>query len=127
MRGYVMVGSSNLEESKAFYDAILAVIGIVSIYEDEVCVGYAHEGNSDVEFYITKPANGEPVTFGNGTQISFLTESTEEVDMFHKTALDLGAKNEGNPGFRPNDSDAYYAYIRDPDGNKICSYTSVNV
>ena len=127
MRGYVMVGSSNLKESKAFYDAILAVIGVVSIYEDEVCVGYAHEGNSDVEFYITKPANGEPVTFGNGTQISFLTESTEEVDMFHKTALDLGAKNEGNPGFRPNDSDAYYAYIRDPDGNKICSYTSVNV
>jgi len=127
MRGYVMVGSSNLKESKAFYDAILAVIGIVSIYEDEVCVGYAHEGNSDVEFYITRPANGEPVTFGNGTQISFLTESTEEVDMFHKTALDLGAKNEGNPGFRPNDSDAYYAYIRDPDGNKICSYTSVNV
>ena len=122
-----MVGSSNLKESKAFYDAILAVIGIVSIYEDEVCVGYAHEGNSDVEFYITRPANGEPVTFGNGTQISFLTESTEEVDMFHKTALDLGAKNEGNPGFRPNDSDAYYAYIRDPDGNKICSYTSVNV
>tara|TARA_B100001027_G_scaffold4996_1_gene3248 strand:- start:907 stop:1290 length:384 start_codon:yes stop_codon:yes gene_type:complete len=127
MRGYVMVGSTNLKESKAFYDAILAVIGVVSIYEDEVCVGYAHEGNSDVEFYITKPANGEPVTFGNGTQISFLTESTEEVDMFHKTALDLGAKNEGNPGFRPNDSDAYYAYIRDPDGNKICSYTSVNV
>tara|TARA_B100000941_G_scaffold271733_1_gene230691 strand:+ start:214 stop:597 length:384 start_codon:yes stop_codon:yes gene_type:complete len=127
MRGYVMVGSSNLKESKAFYDAILAVIGIVSIYEDEVCVGYAHEGNSDVEFYITRPANGEPVTFGNGTQISFLTESTEQVDMFHKTALDLGAKNEGNPGFRPNDSDAYYAYIRDPDGNKICSYTSVNV
>ena len=127
MRGYVMVGSTNLKESKAFYDAILAVIGVVSIYEDEVCVGYAHEGNSDVEFYITRPANGEPVTFGNGTQISFLTESTEEVDMFHKTALDLGAKNEGNPGFRPNDSDAYYAYIRDPDGNKICSYTSVNV
>ena len=39
MRGYVMVGSSNLKESKSFYDAVLAVIGIVSIYEDEVCVG----------------------------------------------------------------------------------------
>ena len=127
MKGYVMVGSSNLKASKAFYDEILAVLGMSSMYEDEVCIGYAHEGNADVEFYITKPANGEPVTFGNGTQISFLTESTEEVDMFHKTALDLGAKNEGNPGFRPSDSDAYYAYIRDPDGNKICSYTSVNV
>ena len=124
MRGYVMVGSSNLKESKSFYDAVLAVIGIISIYEDEVCVGYAHKGNSDVEFYITKPANGEPVTFGNGTQISFLTESTQEVDKFHKTALDLGAKNEGDPGFRPSDSKVYYAYIRDPDGNKICAYSN---
>ena len=124
MRGYVMVGSSNLKVSKSFYDAVLAVIGIISIYEDEVCVGYAHEGNSDVEFYITKPANGEPVTFGNGTQISFLTKSTLEVDKFHKTALDLGAKNEGDPGFRPSDSKVYYAYFRDPDGNKICAYSN---
>ena len=127
MRGYVMVGSSNLEKSKEFYDDVLNVIGIVSIYKDEVCVGYAREGKKDVEFYITKPANGEPVTFGNGTQISFLTESTEQVNEFHKTALGLGAQNEGDPGFRPSDSNVYYAYIRDPDGNKICSYTSVNV
>ena len=127
MRGYVMVGSSDLKKSKAFYDVVLAVIGIVSIYEDEVCVGYAREGKQDVEFYITKPANGEPVTYGNGTQISFLTESKEQVDKFHKTALGLGAQNEGDPGFRPSDSNVYYAYIRDPDGNKICSYTSVNV
>ena len=63
MKGYVMVGSSDLKESKAFYDVVLAVMGIVSIYEDEVCVGYAHKGNEDVEFYITKPANGEPVTY----------------------------------------------------------------
>ena len=97
MRGYVMVGSSNLNESKAFYDVVLAVMGIVSIYEDEVCVGYAREGKQDVEFYITKPANGKPVTFGNGTQISFLTESKEQVDKFHKTALGLGAQNEGDP------------------------------
>ncbi len=119
-----MVGSSNLKVSKSFYDAVLAVIGIISIYEDEVCVGYAHKGNSDVEVYITKPANGEPVTFGNGTQISFLTKSTQEVDKFHKTALDLGAKNEGDPGFRPSDSKVYYAYFRDPDGNKICAYSN---
>ena len=76
---------------------------------------------------ITKPANGEPVTFGNGTQISFLTKTKEQVEKFHQIALGLGATNEGNPGFRPHDSDVYYAYVRDPDGNKICSYTSVNV
>ena len=127
MKGYVMVGSSNLKASKAFYDEILAVLGMSSMYEDEVCIGYAHEGNEDVEFYITKPVNGEPVTYGNGTQISFLTETTKQVEKFHEIALGLGAKDEGTPGFRPNDSNDYYAYVRDPDGNKICSYTSVNV
>ena len=127
MKGYVMVGSSNLKASKAFYDEILAVLGMSSMYEDEVCIGYAHEGNEDVEFYITKPVNGEPVTYGNGTQISFLTKTTKQVEKFHEIALGLGAKNEGNPGFRPNDGNVYYAYVRDPDGNKICSYTSVNV
>ena len=127
MKGYVMVGSSNLKASKAFYDEILSVLGMSSMYEDEVCIGYAHEGNEDVEFYITKPVNGEPVTYGNGTQISFLTETTKQVEKFHEIALGLGAKDEGNPGFRPNDSNVYYAYVRDPDGNKICSYTSVNV
>ena len=127
MKGYVMVGASDLLISKNFYDQLFTTIGLKSIYQDDVCVGYAHDGNEDVEFYITKPANGNPVTFGNGTQISFYTESTEKVDNFHKTAIDLGAKNEGEPGFRPHDSNAYYAYIRDPDGNKICSYTSVNV
>ena len=127
MKGYVMVGSSNLNTSRAFYDEVLAVLGMSSMYEDEVCIGYAHEGNADVEFYITKPANGEPVTFGNGTQISFLAKTKEQVEKFHQIALALGATNEGNPGFRPHDGDVYYAYVRDPDGNKICSYTSINV
>ena len=122
MKVYVMVGSSNLNTSRAFYDEVLAVLGMSSMYEDEVCIGYAHEGNTDVEFYITKPANGEPVTFGNGTQISFLTKTKEQVEKCHQIALGLGATNEGNPGFRPSDSNAYYAYIRDPDGNKICAY-----
>ena len=76
MRGYVMVGSSDLKESKAFYDVVLAVMGIVSIYEDEVCVGYAREGKQDVEFYITKPANGDPATFG-----FFLTCNSSDVGL----------------------------------------------
>ena len=44
-----MVGSSNLNTSRAFYDEVLAVLGMSSMYEDEVCIGYAHEGNADVE------------------------------------------------------------------------------
>ena len=125
MKGYVMVGSSDLNTSRAFYDEVLAVLGMGSMYEDEVCIGYAHEGNADVEFYITKPANGEPVTFGNGTQISFITEHKDVVEKFHKLGVELGGKSEGAPGERPEGSKVYYSYVRDLDGNKICVFANI--
>ena len=84
----------------------------------------ANDGNDDVEFYVTKPANGEPATYGNGTQVSFLTENRTQVEKFHETGLELGGKSEGNPGLRPSDGEVYYSYIRDLEGNKVCAYTN---
>ena len=83
-------------------------------------MGYGPENGSDeVEFYITIPTNGDPATFGNGTQISFLAESKKIVEEFHMIGLKKGGTNEGSPGIRSGD---YYAYLRDLDGNKICAY-----
>ena len=70
MKGYVMVGTNDLESSAKFYDTLLNIIGLKAIYSDDKCIGYAHKDEDDVEFYITKPANGEQATFGNGTQVS---------------------------------------------------------
>ncbi len=122
MKGYVMVGTNDLESSAKFYDTLLNIIGLKAIYSDDKCIGYAHK--DDVEFYITKPANGEQATFGNGTQVSFLTDTREKVEKFHKIGIDLGGKDEGLPGIRPPGGDVYYAYVRDLDGNKICAYTN---
>ena len=97
---------------------------IIDSYSDDKCIGYAHKDEDDVEFYITKPANGEQATFGNGTQVSFLTDTREKVEKFHKIGIDLGGKDEGLPGIRPPGGDVYYAYVRDLDGNKICAYTN---
>ena len=58
---------------------------------------------------------------GNGTQISFYIDKKETVDLFHSTAISLGAKDEGAPGERYEGE--YYLYLRDLDGNKICGYT----
>ena len=124
MNGYVMVGTNDLTSAKKFYDKLLNVLNIKAIYSDDVCIGYANDGNDDVEFYVTKPANGEPATYGNGIQVSFLTKTRAQVVEFHKTGLDLGGKNEGDPGLRPNDGDVYYSYVRDLEGNKICAYTN---
>jgi len=76
-----------------------------------------------IEFYVTKPANKEIATFGNGTQISCLVESKELVNNFYQTGINLGGKDEGAPGIRSGD---YYSYLRDLNGNKICVFAKIN-
>ena len=45
--------------------------------------------------------------------------SKDAVNKFHKTALEIGAIDEGTPGERSDGN--YYAYVRDPDGSKIAA------
>ena len=51
--------------------------------------------------------------------VSFLADSTKAVDDFHASALENGGVNEVLPGLRSDRN--YYAYIRYPEGNKICA------
>ena len=125
MLGYVMVGTNNLKEAIIFYDEVLKVLNLERNYTDEVCAGYAQKnGDGTVEFYVTEPVNKEKATFGNGTQVSFVTSSREIVDKFHEVGLKAGGKSEGNGGERPEGSGVYYSYIRDLDNNKICAFTN---
>ena len=123
MIGYAMVGISDLERSSDYYDAILAPLGLVQVESDNNYVGYAPKiSPSEIEFYATKPFDQRPATYGNGTMIAFAADSRRAVDLFHSTALENGGTDEGVPGPRPADGTIYYAYARDPDGNKICAY-----
>ena len=56
--------------------------------------------------------------------ISFLADSNKAVDSFHASALENGGVNEGLQGIRSDGN--YYAYIRDPEGNKICAKCNSN-
>ena len=125
MLGYVMVGTNNLKEAIIFYDEVLEILNLERNYTDEVCAGYAQKnGDGTVEFYVTKPVNKEKATFGNGTQVSFITSSRKIVDKFHEVGLKAGGKSEGSGGERPEGSGVYYSYIRDLDNNKICAFTN---
>jgi hypothetical protein len=64
----------------------------------------------------------KPATFGNGTMISLAAKSRRVVDELHAAALASGGTDDGKPGPRPADGSNYVAYVRDPDGNKICAY-----
>ncbi len=117
---FIMVGSNDYKKSSEFYDAILEPLKLKKIVTTEKYIGYAHLSEPDkAQFYVTDPVNGEPATFGNGTQITLLAESKEAVEKFYEIAISKGAVDEGAPGVRSDGN--YYAYVRDMDGNKIAA------
>ena len=117
---FVMVGSNDYKKSSEFYDAVLEPLKLKKTVTTEKYIGYSHTSEPDkTQFYVTNPVNGEPATFGNGTQITLLAESKEAVEKFYEIAISKGAVDEGAPGVRSDGN--YYAYIRDIDGNKIAA------
>ena len=123
--GFIMVGTNDLEKSSKFYDSILAHLGLKKVTITERYIGYGLSGEDDgVKFYITKPHNKETATVGNGTMVALSAGTKEAVDKFHKTALENGGVNEGEPGARSDGN--YYGYIRDLDGNKITARCVIN-
>jgi len=120
MLTHVMVGTDDLEKSKQFYDAVLGTLGIKEGRADKNRYFYRSGGLS---FGITTPIDGEPATRANGGTIGFAAASPEQVHAFHEAGLAAGGSTcEDPPGLRPSGSGGYYlAYLRDPDGNKICA------
>jgi len=117
MFSHVMVGVSNIEDSKKFYDAVLGTLGIGPGVDNNGRYFYISPKGI---FAITIPIDGEPATHGNGSTVGFAVESDEQGDAFHAAGLENGGTAiEDPPGRRENGM--YLAYLRDPDGNKICA------
>ncbi|AOW12738.1 glyoxalase [Hydrogenophaga crassostreae] len=125
MFNHIMVGTSDIEASKRFYDALLAVLGVGEPMRSVAGSGhvryfYRHEGGT---FGISEPINGEAACGANGGTIGFKCTSPEQVTAFH----DVGVANGGTsieeaPGLREGAMGALYlSYVRDPDGNKLCA------
>jgi catechol 2,3-dioxygenase-like lactoylglutathione lyase family enzyme len=59
----------------------------------------------------------------NGATIGFKCASPEQVVAFHDAAVAAGGVSiEEPPGLRDNGvGPLYLAYVRDPDGNKLCA------
>ncbi len=125
MFSHVMVGSNDIERSKWFYDAVLGVLGAGEPMRHinktgHVRLFYRHDGGT---FCVSEPINGETATFANGGTIGFKCSSPEQARQFHETAIaNGGTPIEEAPGLREGSLGALYlAYVRDPDGNKLCA------
>jgi len=124
MIGWVIFGTNDLDKSKNFYDTFIAKLGLVKALDEKEYVGYARiDDPKRVIFYITLPFDGAKATFGNGTMVALEASSPEVVNIVHQLAIENGGLNEGNPGKRDYDRDAYFSYFRDLDNNKICVYS----
>ncbi len=119
MFSHVMVGVNDLEVSRKFYDAVLGTVGVAPGVANKNRYFYRSPGGS---FGITTPINGEPATHGNGSTFGFNMTSPEHVDAFHAAGIANGGTTcEDPPGYREGATGKLYlAYLRDPDGNKLC-------
>lgn len=119
MIGYVTIGTSDMARATAFYDALFAEIGGRQLF-----------GQDRIKFYGTGP--GAPMLAvcipydeqaqhcGNGNMIA-IPVAKDRIAGLHAKALELGGSDEGEPGERIPGI-FYGAYVRDPDGNKLCFY-----
>lgn len=117
---HVTVGTNDLAKARSFYDSVLAPLGLKRLTDlgDNGSIW----GTSDPEFFVLKPANGQPASHANGGTISFVAPSRAAVAAFHRAALAAGATDEGAVGPRGWKPNAYAGYVRDLDGNKLAAY-----
>jgi catechol 2,3-dioxygenase-like lactoylglutathione lyase family enzyme len=119
MFSHIMVGSNDIDRSKRFYDAVFGAIGGRPGMQDEKGVNYRHNG---AMLMVRPPLNGEAASHGNGSTIGFKLDSPDQVNVWHDAGVAAGGTSiEDPPGIRQGGfGKLHLAYLRDPDGNKLC-------
>ena len=120
MLGYCTLGTSDLKAAAEFYEPIALILGHTRIMETERNVMWGSPGKGAM-FGVITPYDGDPATPGNGTMFGFDAQTEEQVHRVYDHALANGGSDEGPPGPRDWGIPLYVAYLRDPDGNKLCA------
>jgi catechol 2,3-dioxygenase-like lactoylglutathione lyase family enzyme len=120
MFSHIMVGTNDLQRAKTFYDATLGALGVPPGMPNGNRIFYMTPTGV---FSVTEPIDGEPATCANGATIGFAAVSNEQADAWHAAGVANGGKSiEDPPGVREGaGGKMYLAYLRDPDGNKLCA------
>lgn len=127
MIGYATLGTQDIARARAFYDALLGMLGARRMMEfPEEMGGFTLWGVAMDKpgIAVTRPYNQQPAVAGNGNMIAITVDERAKVDALHAKALALGGTCEGPPGVRGEEGPTafYAAYFRDPDGNKLCAF-----
>ena len=126
MFSHMMVGSNDIDRSKKFYDATFGALGgKPAIVDDKGRLVYMH---NDGIYVVTKPIDGQDATHANGGTVGFAVTGPEQADAWHAAGVAAGGSTcEDPPGVRTGSMGSMYlAYLRDPDGNKLCALHRVS-
>jgi catechol 2,3-dioxygenase-like lactoylglutathione lyase family enzyme len=120
MFSHIMIGTNDLDRAKSFYDAVLGTLGVPPGAVDRHRVFYRTPSGV---FSVSLPIDGEPATCANGGTIGFACADAAQADAWHAAGVAHGGTSiEEPPGVREGGfGSLYLAYLRDPDGNKICA------
>lgn len=113
MLDHVALQCADLEASAAFYDVVLAPLGVRRMVDDDV-----------VAFGVDRPMFWlGPRRTGEGfreTHIAFAAAGTEAVSAFFDAAVGADAAVLYEPRIWPEYHPGYFAaFVRDPDGNNV--------
>ena len=125
MFSHIMVGTNDLDRAKSFYDQVLGTLGVPPGRVDRHRVFYM---TSTGVFAVTLPIDGQAATHANGGTVGFAAASPAQADAWHAAGVANGGTSiEDPPGVREGPTGKLYlAYLRDPDGNKICALHRMN-
>ena len=118
----IRFGTNDLAKATAFYDATFGALGLAP---SQVPAGYPLAmyklpgGNS---LTLGPPRDGKPATHANGGTVLFEVDSEDQVRAWHAAGLANGGTCEGPPEPKVKARNAFGAYLRDPDGNKLGVY-----
>ena len=98
MFSHIMIGTNNLDKSKAFYDAVLGTLGVPAGAVDRHRVFWR---TATGVFSVSLPIDGQPATIGNGSTVGFACASPDVADAWHAAGLaNGGTPCEEPPGLR---------------------------
>lgn|ERR687893_339530 len=118
---HVSLGTNDIDRARAFYDPLMALLGLRLIEAKDRALLY---GTGEVLFSVERPVDGQPASPGNGVHVAFAARDRAMVEAFHATGLARGGRDAGGPGLRPTyDPNYFAAFLYDPDGNKVEAVT----
>ena len=120
LKGYSTIGTNNKEAAETFYDGVLEQLEAIKFPANDRITMWMSKDDGSVLLAIAVPYDGEKANHGNGTMKAIALSSQEEVVTMYNKAMEMGAKDDGEPGMRAGKF--YGAYVYDLDRNKLCFF-----